>query len=252
MLVAWEGLRVIIALRPLALDRLADVRIELRGIVLDRRRLGVAGMLFGVRAGVFRCSQNVGELLRSETRTTAGRVSSRVRSSLIVAEVALSFALLVGSGLLVRSFMALSVRTSASSRTISSRWIFSRDQRSLGPASGKPRASRSREPGRDTWRRVGRRRNAANSRLSKHGRHSHGRRPGRRDHVAQVAAHGDVDRLELFRSERHRARRRTRCRVPAHPTSRLRGRCRAWRTAGCRKRSSSVAHWRGASPRMGT
>ncbi len=39
ILIAWEGLRVIVALRPLALDRLADVAHRAPGAVLDRRRL---------------------------------------------------------------------------------------------------------------------------------------------------------------------------------------------------------------------
>ena len=107
ILIAWEGLRVIVALRPLALDRLADVGIELPVLFWTAGVSVAAGILFGCAPAFLVASQNVGDLLRSEARTTAGRVSSRVRSSLIVAEIALSFALLVGSGLLVRSFLAL-------------------------------------------------------------------------------------------------------------------------------------------------
>jgi len=108
MLVAWQGLRVIIALRPLALDRLADVHIDPAVLLWTGAVSMLTGVLFGGAAAFFVASQNVADLLRSETRSSsAGGASGRVRSSLIVAEIALSFALLVGAGLLARSFAAL-------------------------------------------------------------------------------------------------------------------------------------------------
>ena len=108
VLVAWQGLRVIIALRPLALDRLADVQIDPTVLLWTGAISMFTGVLFGGAAAFFVASQNVADLLRSETRvSSAGGASGRVRSSLIVIEIALSFALLVGAGLLTRSFAAL-------------------------------------------------------------------------------------------------------------------------------------------------
>jgi putative ABC transport system permease protein len=108
MLVAWQGLRVIIALRPLALDRLADVQIDPTVLLWTGAVSMLTGVLFGSTAAFFVASQNVADLLRSETRaSSAGGASGRVRSSLIVVEIALSFTLLVGAGLLARSFAAL-------------------------------------------------------------------------------------------------------------------------------------------------
>jgi len=108
VLIAWQGLRVIIALRPIALDRLADVRVD-PAVLLWTAAISIAtGVLFGGAAAFFVSSQKVADLLRSETRTSSsGGASRRVRSSLIVAEIALSFALLVGAGLLTRSFALL-------------------------------------------------------------------------------------------------------------------------------------------------
>jgi hypothetical protein len=56
VLIAWEGLRVIVALRPLALDRLADVGIEIGAVLVAvsviansvRLRAGVSGCVTGV------------------------------------------------------------------------------------------------------------------------------------------------------------------------------------------------------------
>ena len=106
--IAWQGLRAIIALRPIALDRLADVHIEPAVLFWTAAISILTGILFGGAAALFVASQNVADLLRSETRAASGGgASRRVRSALIVAEIALSFALLVGAGLLSRSFAAL-------------------------------------------------------------------------------------------------------------------------------------------------
>jgi putative ABC transport system permease protein len=108
VVIAWQGLRIIIALRPIALDRLAGVHIEPAVLFWTAAISIFTGVLFGGAAAFFVASQNVADLLRSETHaSSAGGASRRVRSSLIVVEIALSFALLVGAGLLTRSFIAL-------------------------------------------------------------------------------------------------------------------------------------------------
>jgi putative ABC transport system permease protein len=105
---AWQGLRAIIALRPLALDRLADVRIEPAVLLWAGGISVLTGLVFGAASAVFVSSQRVAELLRSESRSaSSGGASRRFRSALIVAEIALSFVLLVGAGLLTRSYLSL-------------------------------------------------------------------------------------------------------------------------------------------------
>jgi putative ABC transport system permease protein len=106
--VAWLVRRIIVALRPPALDHLADVRIE-PAVLLWTFGISVAtGILFGCAPAVVAGARQVGDVLRRETRGgSAGVASRRVRSALIVLEIATSLVLLVGSGLLVRSFAAL-------------------------------------------------------------------------------------------------------------------------------------------------
>ena len=107
--IAWQGLRVIIALRPRALDRLAGVHIEPAVLFWTAAISVVTGILFGGVAAIVVSSQNAADLLRSETRTASGSSATRrVRATLIITEIALSFALLVSAGLLTRSFAALS------------------------------------------------------------------------------------------------------------------------------------------------
>jgi putative ABC transport system permease protein len=108
VVIARQGLRVIIALRPVALDRLADIQIEPAVLLWTGAITVVTGVLFGGAAAVFGASQNVADLLRTESRAaSSGGLTRRVRATLIVAEIALSFALLVGAGLLARSFVTL-------------------------------------------------------------------------------------------------------------------------------------------------
>lgn len=106
--VAWLALRLIVALEPRALDRLANAHIE--PAVLSWT-LGVSiltGLLFGGAPALFAGLHPVGDVLRRETRGgSAGTASRRVRSTLVVLQIATSLTLLVASGLLVRSFGAL-------------------------------------------------------------------------------------------------------------------------------------------------
>jgi predicted permease len=106
--VAWETLHIIIALRPPTLTQLDDVHIE-PAVLLWSLGVSVAtGILFGCLPAIFAGVRRASDVLRNETRTgSAGVASRRVRSGLIVLEIATSLVLLVGAGLLVRSFVEL-------------------------------------------------------------------------------------------------------------------------------------------------
>ncbi len=69
----------------------------------------VTGILFGLVPALQSSNPNLNETLRdSGTRgASAGRSRQRLRSSLVVGEVALSLVLLVGAALLIRSFLGL-------------------------------------------------------------------------------------------------------------------------------------------------
>ena len=108
IVVAWQTLRVIIALRPPALANLDDVHVESTVLLWSAAISVVTGILFGTLPALFAARGSVADVLRSETRGGSGSVvTRRVRSTLIVFEIALSLVLLVGAGLLVRSFLAM-------------------------------------------------------------------------------------------------------------------------------------------------
>jgi putative ABC transport system permease protein len=104
---AWaiDGVK---ALGPQGVPRLASVAIDGRVLVFSAGITIVTGLLFGLVPAMHATTANVGEMLRESTRgSSGGRGARRTRSLLVVAETALAVILLIGAGLLARSFLAL-------------------------------------------------------------------------------------------------------------------------------------------------
>ncbi|HEY7235592.1 MAG TPA: ABC transporter permease [Gemmatimonadaceae bacterium] len=96
------------AFGPAGVPRLADVAIDARVLVFSVVVALVTGVLFGLAPALHAAKTNVGQMLKESTRGSSGRGGTRrARSALVVTEMALAVILLVGAGLLVRSFMAL-------------------------------------------------------------------------------------------------------------------------------------------------
>ena len=106
--VAHATLRIIIVLRPPALANLDTVRVELTVLLWSAAISVLTGLLFGTVPALFAARGSVADVLRGETRGGSGSIATRrIRSLLIVFEIAMSLVLLVGAGLLVRSFLAM-------------------------------------------------------------------------------------------------------------------------------------------------
>ena len=100
--------RIIIALRPPALANLDGVHVETTVLLWSAAISVLTGILFGTLPALFAARGSVADVLQSETRGGSGSISTRrIRSALIVLEIAMSLVLLVGAGLLVRSFIAM-------------------------------------------------------------------------------------------------------------------------------------------------
>src|SRR5262249_55419676 len=82
---AWQGLHWIVALGPVSLDGLAGARLDPTVLAWTAGISVLTGILFGGAAAFFVSSRNVGDLLRSETRSSSDGISVRIRSTLIVA-----------------------------------------------------------------------------------------------------------------------------------------------------------------------
>jgi len=96
------------ALKGLASDaivpRLDEVAIDLRVLSFATLVSVLTGLLFGLVPALHASRPNMNEALKDAGRSgTGGTGRQRLRDALVVAEVALSVALLIGAGLLVRS-----------------------------------------------------------------------------------------------------------------------------------------------------
>jgi putative ABC transport system permease protein len=99
--------RVVRATAPSALPRVDDIAID-PAVLLFAGALSVAaGLLFGLIPVLRFASPRLAALRDGGRTASAGRSRNRVRSALVVVEIALALVLLVASGLMVRTFAAL-------------------------------------------------------------------------------------------------------------------------------------------------
>jgi predicted permease len=107
VVVAYAGLRLILARAPVDLPRLDEVHLDFRVLLFAIAISGVAGVLCGLLpAWRFARTQPLA-IMKSGTRSTEGRATGRLRSALIGVEVGLSTLCLIAAGLLLRSFVNL-------------------------------------------------------------------------------------------------------------------------------------------------
>ena len=100
--------RLLVAISPANLPRLNDVGMDWRVLGFTVGLVCVVGLLFGLAPALQASRADLSESLKEGSRgSSEGRGRNRVRSALVVSEVALSLLLLVGAGLLVRSFLLL-------------------------------------------------------------------------------------------------------------------------------------------------
>ncbi len=108
VLVARWGMKALIALAPDTLPRAGEIGVDGRVLAFTCALALVTGIGFGL-APVFQALRvNLNATLKDGGRGAgAGGVRQRLRGALVVAEVAIAVVLLVGAGLLIRSFARL-------------------------------------------------------------------------------------------------------------------------------------------------
>ena len=108
LLLAKVAISALVALGPSQLPRLQMVGIDGRILVFTLVISLLTGVLFGLAPALQSLKVNLNELLKEGGRTGTGGARQRaLRNTLVIAEVALALVLLIGAGLLMRSFVKL-------------------------------------------------------------------------------------------------------------------------------------------------
>jgi putative ABC transport system permease protein len=108
LLLAYWGVRALIALNPDGIPRSQEVRLDGRVLLFTLAVSLATGLLFGLVPALAGTGRRLGEALKEGGRAVAGGVRGRlVRDALVLAQVALTLVLLLGAGLLIQSFARL-------------------------------------------------------------------------------------------------------------------------------------------------
>ncbi len=106
-LASW-AVDAVVAFGPRGLPRIEDISVDPRVLAFTVLVALVTGFLFGLVPAFHAARTELGQMLKENVRGSSGRrATQRTRSLLVVTEMALAVVLLVGAGLLIRSFIKL-------------------------------------------------------------------------------------------------------------------------------------------------
>jgi hypothetical protein len=105
--VAWGGLKLALAANPDAIPRAAEIRLDSAAVGYAALIAIATGLLFGIAPALRARPANLAITLKEGGRAMGGVSGNAMRRSLVIAEVALATMLLLGAGLLLRSFQSL-------------------------------------------------------------------------------------------------------------------------------------------------
>jgi putative ABC transport system permease protein len=107
LLLALWGVDLLLALEPGTLPRLNEITIDPSVLVFTSLISLLSGVLFGLAPALAISRTSLSESLKEGGRSVTGARGQRMRAVLVVAQMALALMLLVGAGLMVRSFIRL-------------------------------------------------------------------------------------------------------------------------------------------------
>ena len=105
---AWAGVRFLVAIGPANLPRLQEISLDGRTLVFTLVLSVISGLLFGLIPALKYAGPRSSLELRSAGRTmSVSKERHRARNLLVIGQVAMALVLLVSAGLMIRTFQAL-------------------------------------------------------------------------------------------------------------------------------------------------
>lgn len=102
-------LRLLSATNPGNIPRFETISLDTRWVLFTFLITGLTGVIFGLAPALRASKQELNSTLKEGGRGTAGTMATRrLQNIVIISEIALSLVLLVGAGLMLRSFLKLS------------------------------------------------------------------------------------------------------------------------------------------------
>jgi predicted permease len=105
--IAYAGMRLLKAIGPQTLPRLEEITIDARVLAFALLVSILSGILFGLIPAIKYAGRRLSGVLMGARGASDSRERLRARNVLVVAQVALALVLLVSSGLMIRTFLAL-------------------------------------------------------------------------------------------------------------------------------------------------
>jgi putative ABC transport system permease protein len=107
-LLAWWGIKLLVTISPAYIPRVETVTIDGRVLFFLLSATGITALIFGLAPAMHVTSGNLSGALKEGGRGDTDSIRrNRLRSFLVASEFALAFILLIGAGLMIRSFFAL-------------------------------------------------------------------------------------------------------------------------------------------------
>ena len=107
VLLAYWGIQLLIGFGPDNIPRLSEISLDLRVLAFTFGISLLTGVLFGMIPALQASRPDLNDALKEGSRGSTGGRSRTLRNIFVVTEVALALILLVGAGLMIRSFMQL-------------------------------------------------------------------------------------------------------------------------------------------------
>jgi predicted permease len=104
---AYAGLTLVVATAPTTLPRVEDISLDPRVVAFAIVVSLLSSMLFGALPALKHAAQHGAPIVGAARGASTNRERQRTRNALVVVQVALALVLLVASGLMIRTFVAL-------------------------------------------------------------------------------------------------------------------------------------------------